>query len=350
MNTFFVKSYNATGASSPTSDSSFATLVNTYKVGNKLESYGYSQSSTISLVDFVHTGTSCLAEVTGDIYAPSYGLYEVNILVSGCVVQVWIEDTLIIASYINNSAYLVKLLGGPQKYTIYIFGAGSSSSVTLRWKAASDPVFREVEREYLPIYGLSLFPFTLYDEINEDVNKDYIILGEDFQKQDVTDPHKPYRKFSIILKQDNVYDRLLLWQWFRAVMGKYKAFLFSTHKCEIQIVEDAGVTTNQLKIKSSSFTESLSILKRVLHIPSKGIWAQVISSVGVFDRTLGPCELLSLDVQFSVPIEMGTAVEFLYVCRLDTDVMAFELYDLDYSTVNLPLIELYDDNNLVYLK
>ncbi|MCI4437604.1 MAG: hypothetical protein JHC33_12425, partial [Ignisphaera sp.] len=109
--------------------------------------------------------------------------------------------------------------------------------------------------------------------------------------------------------------------------------------------------TNYILIKKSYTTITYSFINKILYIHSANFASQVLSVEEYVNDYGEYCEKLYLYDIIPTFTNIGTCTEvnFLYYCRLDTDVLTFELEDINISTVKLSLIELYNDYSKILI-
>jgi len=344
MSNYLVKHYDGTGLSSPTSTPTFNTLELSATTKRLIKvNYVSNFSETISI--HFTTPSTTLVICTGDLFITTPGVYYFSVSYSG-VVDLLIEDEVVASSYGTTSGSIY-LDYGVRTAKLRFFGASSTGNFGVTYKSPSDSSYVEIPYPIKPTYGLSKFPFELYDSVQDTIVADYIILGELYQKQEVFTISEPSKTFNIVTKQNNIEERLDLLSWFDSVKGKYKPFLFTSTKQDMAIIE--GINGNYyIDILASYSTIAYSYINKIVYIPSINYIGQTISAESVGTQ-YGNSDRVFLSNPLTGSVTgLCSEVYFIYPVRLNNDTLTLELEDMRYSSAKLSLYELYNDNGLIY--
>lgn len=349
MKRFLVGHYDATGYASPGSTVAFNSIELAYKITSKHIRTHWEDNLSETISTYYSTPASSLCISEGDIIIPTYGTYTFKVVGTSGVCDLFINGEFVAGTYVTSGEAQVYLPSGVASLKLRFVGS-SSGGYTLTWKQPGASTFVSIPNQYRPFYGYTLFPFTVYDQVTEDLKKDYTIIGNSNQKQQIVSNSEPYKTFQVTLKQDNVQERVYLKNWFASVQGKVKPFMFNSRKAEFTVVQPLSAGSTSILVKKSYSTIAYSYVKKVLYFPSIQFATQVVSVGEVQDPELGACDELFLADPIAADAGSCGDINFLYFCRLNTDTLTFELEDINFSSVRLPIYELYNDNYTTYLQ
>jgi hypothetical protein len=345
MRRFLVKHYDATGFSVPTTSLLFDTRELTYAINSKLIRTHYEDNISETIATYYTTPSSSLLIMTGDLYLPSYGVYYFKITTTGGTAEILVNDVVVATSLLAGGEGSATLPNGIASIKCRFIGTTSTGVFAVTWKAPGQETYSDIPAENRPMFENTLFPFVVYESVGENLKANYQVLGEIYQKQKFVSDADPYKYFSVSLAQNTVAERVLLKNWFDSVSGKYKTFLFNARNNAFSFDAQPSSGDNFILIKKAYTSMTYGFVNKMLYIPNANFASQVLSVEEYVNGQGEPCEKLYLyDV---IPpfnsTETCREVNFLYYCRLDTDVLTFELEDVNFSTVKLSLVELYND-------
>lgn len=348
MKRFLVSHYEATDIY-PNSFLTFGIYETTYARLSRLIRTQYENYLSETVSAYYTTPATTLLVMTGGIVVTTPGTYTFKITTNG-VCDLFINNELISASYTNSGVGTYFTYGGILDIKVRAAGASSSLYFNVTWKQPEQTDYSNIPEEYLPFYGSTLFPFEIYEEVQEELTQDVKLLGDFQQKQELYKKGHPYKKIEIILNQENVYDRVKLKAWFDSVKGKLKTFMLHSRKSEFSIAEPLTPGATSIIVKKAYTTIAYSYIKKVLFFPANSFATQVIDVGEYFHPIHGSCDELFLSDPVPEVPAGNCEVNFLYFCRLNTDSLTFTLKDIDFSSVKLQVLELYNDNYLTRLQ
>jgi hypothetical protein len=353
MKRFLVKHYDCTGYITPSTFIAANNVETVYGISNKLIRIHYEDDLSESPSIYYTTPASSLILLTGDLLLPSYGLYTFKITATNTTVEIIINGTLVAATYIDLGLGIgvgtITLPNGICSIKVRFIGA-TAGNYSVTWKAPGQDSYSTIPTTSKPMYGNTLFPFDIYDSVNETINAYYDINGQIYQKQQIVTNANPAKSFEVILKQNTVQDRVLVLNWFTSVQGKYRTFLFNARNNAFTFDDIPVSGTNYILIKKSYTATTYTFVNKILYFPEIGFASQVLSVEEYINSNNESCEKLNLvDI---IPTSFTSScpeVNFLYYCRLNTDTLTFDLDDINFSSVKLSLIELYNDYSTLYV-
>lgn len=349
MKRFLVHHYDATGYSSPGSEAAFNALETTYSVASKLLRIQYENDMSETISNYYTTPTSTLLVMTGGLVITTPGTYTFKLTTNG-VCDLFINDVFVSASYINSGVGTYYSNGGILDIKVRFVGASASGYFNTTWKQPGQADYSVIPEKYLPYYGSTLFPFEVFDQVQEDLKRDYKVLGGIHQKQQIYTTSEPFKSFQITLKQNSVQERVAVKAWFDSIKGKLKTFMLNSRKSEFSLAEPIVPGVTSIIVKKAYTNIAYSYVKKILFFPANSFACQVIDVGEYIHPTYGSCEELFLSDPIP-ELPAGTCeINFLYFCRLDTDTLTFSLEDINFSSVKFSLLELYNDNYLTNLQ
>jgi hypothetical protein len=349
---FLATHYDCTGYTVPSTFIAANTIETTYGIASRLIRTHYEDDLSESPSIYYTTPVSSLILLTGDLLLPSYGLYTFKITATNTVLEIIINGTLVAATYIDLGLGVgigtITLPNGLCSIKVRFIGA-TAGNYSVTWKAPGQGSYSTVPTSSKPMYGNTLFPFDVYDNVNETINAYYTVNGQIYQKQQIVTNAEPSKAFEIILKQDTVKDRVLVRNWFTSMQGKYHTFLFNARNNAFTLDATPTIGTSYISIKKSYATIVYSYVNKILYFPEINFISKIVSVEEYVNSNNESCEKLNL--MDTIPTKFNSScpeINFLYYCRLNTDTLTFELEDINFSSVKLSLMELYNDNSTLY--
>jgi hypothetical protein len=342
MSHFLISAYKGT-----TFTDSELTAVNTYEVANgtknRLLASGYLDDPILNASP-VSTPTPMII-VTGYINIKTKGTYVINIsgVSTGTYIDVLVgRDRLVFAP--STTELTVNLSFGFILFKVRAIQNYVSTplSFNIQFKFPGSTSFTNLPIENKPIFGNCIFPFDLYNQIDDSANLSYKIIGDDHQNRDKFITTLPYKKFLASLHQKNVYERLDVKDFFYNIQGKKGTFWLPNKVASYNVVTPILANTSFFYIKPSFdisvlsfltkylYIEEINFITRILNIESALINSEVVYKVTVANM-------------FTSILPTCTRIQLLSLCRLDTDSLNFDLIDLNLSDVKLQFLELPND-------
>jgi hypothetical protein len=352
MKRFFIKYYDASGYTLPNTYYGMDEIQTTYQRNSLLASNFYVDSLNIVTTDYLNTPSSVFAVLESDINIVEHGEYYFKVIVGANVrADIFVNGEYVAFSSLNSGVGAITLPIGINTIRVRMVGPTTTATLNTTWMSPSDTAYVDLPIEVLPILSKTMFPFEIFDSVSEVLDHKYVVAGEEFQKQYRISDKNPYKKFSVTLKQDDVYDRLALKSWFSTLKGKYKSFLFPSFIPELSIAEQPIGGENFLVIKNSFAAMALNQVTKILYLPDYNYFGVITSCESKVNETYGTCDVIVLDTPLPDGLSTSSCLnaQFLYFCRLDTDTISFDLDDINKSSVKLNIIELYNDYSLIQL-
>jgi len=344
MKRFYALHYDATGYTNPTTTELFDYLEDTYAKPNKYLKSIYLDYLYENIADYYLTPTSSLVIIEADLYIPEQGTYTFQVTNTNGYSELYIDGVILTSNSLGSTGS-VYIKAGIIPIRFRFVGSGGFN---ILYKSPTDLAFIQIPGVSLPILGYTLFPFSIYDSVSENLQHDYTIIGDIYQSRERYSPKRPNKTFQVTLTQDSVYDRLNLKTWFSSVKGKYKAFFFPSGISDFVLKEDINISSNKITVLKNFSSISHPFVQRLIYSESLG-FVTGVSDVGTIVDEFG-VEWEELYLTDTFPGKSAACdIQMIYFCRLDTDTLTFELYDINFSSVKLSIKELSNDYGLLRL-
>jgi len=342
MSSFLMKAYKV-----PTFSDTSIVEVNRFVALNankyKLEIYSYLPELTLDASPI--TADTTIVIITGYLNITNQGEYSLKIdgVGAGTYVDLTLGNDLLV--YSTGTPILTKDCSfGFIPITIRCIkntnATPMSFNVTIKLPGTS--TYIPIPNSYKPNFGHCIFPFEVFEEISDSTNLSYKIIGEPHQNRKKYITSLPYKKFSVVLKQLDVYDRLDLKDFFYNLGGKSGTFWFSNRVTNYNVVAPIGASDTFFYIKQSFDLSVYEYITKYIYIEEISFISRIINIESAVVNNK-PAFKVSVSTGFPVSITNCPLIQILSLCRFDSDTLTFELEDMNFSTVNMQLIELPND-------
>ncbi|MCI4437010.1 MAG: hypothetical protein JHC33_09415, partial [Ignisphaera sp.] len=294
MKRFLVNHYDATGFSTPTTSAEFDTVEATYAVTSKLIRTQYEDDISETISIYYTTPSSSLVVLIGDLSLPSYGTYSFQITTTGGTTELLINDIVVATSLLSGGLGSITLPNGITSIKCRFVGTTSTGSFAVTWQVPGQSSYSSIPADNKPMFENTLFPFTVYESVEENLQANYQVLGDIYQKQQFVSNTEPYKSFSVSLVQNTVAERVLVKNWFNSVVGKYKTFLFNARNNAFSLDANPASSNNYVLIKKAYTSIAYSLINKILYIPSANFASQVLSVEEYINNSGEYCEKLYL--------------------------------------------------------
>jgi hypothetical protein len=342
MKRIYVDHYDATGFIAPTSNALFNNAEAQYKIPSKYIMGAYLEYLGETISDIYLTPTSSFVTFEADISIVESGYYTLKVTATSGSYQLYVNEDLVLSSFEGNGEITILMYNGIASIRFKYLG---TTGYNITWKAPTNSVFVNIPDTQLPVYGRTIFPFTIYDSVDVQLRNEYNIIGELYQNRVLNKLKKPGRTFKVTLKQDNVYDRLTVKYWFVSTRGKYKSFLFPSNASDFILKSLPEAGDLYITILKNFSTIAHEYTQRLIYIPELQFITPVYSVEPILE---GGIEYEKLVIPDAIPSDVGSCnIQLMFLCRLDTDTLSFELEDINFSSCDFTIKELSNDNQLL---
>ena len=167
---------------------------------------------------------------------------------------------------------------------------------------------------------LEVWEFTPHSRIGVDIVLPRDVQGEVWQSQKRVVTELPEAVLSFTLRQSSEAGRQALRDFFDSRQGRFKPFWVQSHKADLITAVAASSTDTEIDVEWSREAEGLTDVTRHLYIPA------LDQRVKILDAELtGAVSHLTLGTGLTGDLAVGSALQYLRLCRFDDDTLTITL-------------------------